>query len=140
VSDPTTIAAIERALGTVMDPELHRDLISLDMVRDISCAEGVAAMRIVLTTPACPLKDQIRADIAAAVVGQVDGVRDVDVTWDSKVTGGRGIPGLQSIAGVKNSIAISAGKGGVGKTTVSVNAAIALALTGAKVGLLDADV
>lgn len=131
---------IERALGTVMDPELHRDLISLGMVKDIAVAGGVASMRIVLTTPACPLKDRIQHDVEAAVVGVVEGVTSVAITWDSNVSSMKGVPGLQEIPGVRNAIAVSAGKGGVGKTTVSVNVALALAASGARVGLLDADV
>ncbi|MFN2568735.1 MAG: Mrp/NBP35 family ATP-binding protein [Candidatus Dormibacteria bacterium] len=134
------LAAIEKALGSVMDPELHRDLVSLDMVRDLAFEGGVASMRIVLTTPACPLKDRIHSDIEAALVGGVDGVNSILVTWDAKVTGGRGLPGLQGIPGVRNAVAVSAGKGGVGKTTVSVNIALALSRSGARVGLLDADV
>jgi ATP-binding protein involved in chromosome partitioning len=123
-----------------MDPELHRDLLSLGMARDIAVEGTTASMRIVLTTPACPLKDRIRGDIEAAVIGPVPGVERVDITWDSQVTTSRGLPGAQSVPGVKNTIAISAGKGGVGKTTVAVNTAIALSVAGARVGLLDADV
>jgi len=123
-----------------MDPELHRDLITLGMARDIRVDGTTAAMRIVLTTPACPLKDRIRSDVEAAVIGPVPGIERVEIAWDSQVTTGRGVPGAQSVPGVKNTIAISAGKGGVGKTTVSVNTAIALSLAGARVGLLDADV
>jgi ATP-binding protein involved in chromosome partitioning len=139
MSSETTVE-IERALGTVMDPELHRDLISLGMVKDIAVADGVASMRIVLTTPACPLKDRIQHDVEAAVVGVVEGVTSVAITWDSNVSSMKGVPGLQEIPGVRNAIAVSAGKGGVGKTTVSVNVALALAASGARVGLLDADV
>jgi ATP-binding protein involved in chromosome partitioning len=135
-----TVAAIEKALGTVMDPELHRDLVSLGMVKDIAVSGGVASLRIVLTTPACPLKDRIQADVEAAVTGVVEGVESIAITWDSNVSSMKGVPGLQEIPGVRNAIAISAGKGGVGKTTVSVNVALALAASGARVGLLDADV
>ena len=123
-----------------MDPELHKDLMSLGMAKDIAVSGTTASLRIVLTTPACPLKDKIRGDIEAAIVGPVAGIERVEITWDAQVTTGRGLPGAQQVPGVKNTIAISAGKGGVGKTTVSVNTAIALSLTGAKVGLLDADV
>jgi ATP-binding protein involved in chromosome partitioning len=140
MADPQTIAAIEQALATVMEPELHRDIMSLQMVKDLTLDGSVARMRIVLTTPACPLKDRIESDIRTAVVGPVPGVSGVDIAWDSNVSSTRGLPGRQEIPGVKNAIAISAGKGGVGKTTLAVNTAIALSLAGARVGLLDADI
>jgi ATP-binding protein involved in chromosome partitioning len=97
-------------------------------------------MRVVLTTPACPLKDKIQQDIDSAVIGTVPGIQTVRITWDAEVSSTRGLPGRQEIPGVRNAVAISAGKGGVGKTTVAVNVAIALRLAGARVGLLDADV
>ena len=141
MAEPATIAAIELALTTVMEPELHRDIVSLQMVRDLRLEDGVVSLRIVLTTPACPLKERIESDVRAALVGRVPGVTGVTVAWDSNVTSGsRGLPGRQEIPGVKNTVAVSAGKGGVGKTTVSVNVAIALAQAGARVGLLDADI
>jgi ATP-binding protein involved in chromosome partitioning len=140
MSDAETLAAVERALATVMEPELHRDLMTLKMVKDLRIDDGTVHMRIVLTTPACPLKDRIVKDVEAALIGPVQGVRAVDVQWDSNVTSTRGIPGRQEIPGVRNVVAVSAGKGGVGKTTVSVNVALALLAVGARVGLLDADV
>jgi len=140
MTDPTTLAAVERALSTVMEPELHRDLMTLRMVKDLRVEAGVASMRIVLTTPACPLKDRIHRDVEAAVVGAVPDVERVEISWDANVTSTRGVPGRQEIPGVRNVVAISAGKGGVGKTTVAVNVALALLQAGARVGLLDADV
>src|SRR4029077_928521 len=112
----------------------------MEMVKDIRVEGGVASMRIVLTTPACPLKDRIQGDVEKAVVGTVPGVDRIAITWDANVTSTRGVPGRQEIPGVRNMVAISAGKGGVGKTTVSVNVALALLQAGARVGLLDADV
>jgi ATP-binding protein involved in chromosome partitioning len=134
------IRAVERALGTVIEPELHRDLMTLDMVKDLRIDGDTAHMRLVLTTPACPMKDRIKRDIEGALVGRVEGIANVAIAWDSDVTRTRGIPGRQSIPSVRNVVAVSAGKGGVGKTTVSVNVALALLQSGARVGILDADV
>lgn len=140
MAQTATVDALERALATVIDPELHRPMLQLGMLRDIAVEGDVASVRVVLTTPACPLKDRIQADIDAAVVGTVPGIQSVRVSWDSDVSSTRGLPGRQEIPGVRNAVAISAGKGGVGKTTLSVNVALALLQSGARVGLLDADV
>jgi ATP-binding protein involved in chromosome partitioning len=131
---------LERALRTVIDPELRRPMMDLGMLRDIALERDMLTLRVVLTTPACPLKDRIQQDIEAAVIGHVPDVKEVRIAWDSDVSSTRGLPGRQEIAGVRNAVAISAGKGGVGKTTVAVNVAIALQQAGARVGLLDADV
>lgn len=140
MSDASPAAVLEQALAGVVDPELRRPMLELGMLKDIRVEGATALIRVVLTTPACPLKDRIRSDIEAAVIGRVPGIQTVDITWDANVTSTRGLPGRQEIAGVRNVLAVSAGKGGVGKTTVSVNTALALSLTGARVGLLDADV
>ena len=110
MADPATIDAIEQALATVMEPELHRDIVSLQMVKNLRFEGGTVSLGIVLTTPACPLKDRIEDGIREALVGRVPGVESVAVTWDSSVTSGaRGLPGRQEIPGVKNAFAVSAG-------------------------------
>ncbi len=129
--------AVMRALGTVIEPELRKDLVTLNMVRDLSLTpDGIAHFTIMLTTPACPLKDVIHGAAKFAVM-KVPGIKDIDVKWDAEV---RGKPHGNLNVDIRNIIAVGSGKGGVGKTTVSVNLAIALAMEGARVGLIDADI
>lgn len=136
VSPPTKERIIE-ALRQVNDPELHKDLVSLNMIKNVAVCDGQVRVHVELTTPACPLKDRVREEVAAAVRG-VPGVSKVDVEFSAQV---RKSPFQQTLLpGVKNVIAVGAGKGGVGKSTLSVLAAVALARAGARVGLLDADV
>ncbi|MCJ7490589.1 MAG: Mrp/NBP35 family ATP-binding protein [Dehalococcoidia bacterium] len=134
-----TEQAILEALRQVKDPELKRDLVSLNMVRDVSIKDGEVSLRIVLTTPACPLRGAIEADVQQALKA-VPGVKSVKVEMDAEVRAFAGPRGPQAIPGVRNIIAVASNKGGVGKTTVAVNLAVALAKAGARVGLLDADV
>ena len=128
------------ALKVVRDPDLQRDIVSLGFIKDLTIDGGRVAFTIELTTPACPVKDQLR-DQARAAVMQVPGVSSVDVQMSARVREAVGSDGArQSVPGVKNVIAVGAGKGGVGKTTVAVNLAIALAKCGGRVGIIDADI
>ncbi|MGE3178061.1 MAG: Mrp/NBP35 family ATP-binding protein [Vicinamibacterales bacterium] len=136
-----TEAAVLGALAAVRDPDLNRDIVSLGFIKDLKIDGGRVAFTIELTTPACPVKDQMR-DQARAVVLQVPGVSSVDVTMSAQVrTASFGADGpRQAVPGVKNIVAVGAGKGGVGKTTVAVNLALALAKCGSKVGIIDGDI
>jgi len=129
-----------RALGGVKDPDLHRDLVSLGMIEDLTVQDGRVSFTLVLTTAACPLKGQIEEDCRAAV-SALPGVHTVEMRTTSRVRKPTA-PGAdrKSIEGVAQVLAIGSGKGGVGKSTVSANLACALAAAGARVGLLDGDI
>ncbi|MDZ4158433.1 MAG: Mrp/NBP35 family ATP-binding protein [Anaerolineaceae bacterium] len=133
-----TREAVLWALSQVYDPELHRDLVSLNMIKDIEIENGEVRFTVLLTTPACPLRKQIEAE-ARQAVSALPGVEAVRVTMDSRVPS-NGKLESQFMLPVKHTIAVASGKGGVGKSTVAVNIAVALAASGADVGLLDADI
>ena len=128
---------IINALKTVEDPELFKDIVTLNMVKEVHICAGAVKVDVELTTPACPLKENIRNSVTTAVM-QVPGVASVEVNLSAKVRSM--IEQKPILPGVLNIIAVGAGKGGVGKSTVAVNLAVGLALQGARVGLLDGDV
>ena len=136
-SGTPTSEQVLRALATVQEPELHRDLVALDMIKNLQVKGGDVSFTIMLTTPACPLRAVMVRD-ARAALATVPGVTDVRIQWDSRVTANGRLGQLPMPA--RNVVAIASGKGGVGKSTVAVNVAVALARAGAAVGLLDADI
>ncbi len=136
--ESVTAEQVMQALSTVNEPELHKDLVTLNMIKDLKVGNGVASFAIVLTTPACPLRGVMERE-AKAAVGALPGITGVNIKWESNVSANNRLSGQMPMP-ARNVVAIASGKGGVGKTTVAVNVAVVLAQSGAAVGLLDADI
>lgn len=131
--------AILDVLRPVQDPELQKSLVELNMIRNVEIQDGKVSLTLVLTTPACPLREMIVDDCKAAI-HTLPGVKAIEIDVTAETPQQKQLPDRTGISGVKNIVAISSGKGGVGKSTVAVNIAVALAQSGAAVGLIDADI
>ena len=126
-------------LSTVIDPDLNKDIVSMGMIKDLELNSGNLKFTLELTTPACPFNEEIESDVRKAI-DDLDGINNLDMKVTAKVMDGGLYDPDEAMKTVKNIIAVASGKGGVGKSTVALNISLALAKTGAKVGLLDADI
>jgi ATP-binding protein involved in chromosome partitioning len=135
----TTQEAILQALATIRDPDLGRDIVSLGLIKDLKVSDENISFSIELTTPTCPVRDQTKEE-ARRAVPSLPGIKNVDVSLTSKVRGPKSEETDKLLRLVKDIVPVASGKGGVGKSTVSTNLAIALSRLGARMGLRDADV
>jgi ATP-binding protein involved in chromosome partitioning len=138
MSNSVSKEAVLKALGHVQDPELHKDLVTLGMIKDLEIEDSNVQFTLELTTPACPMRNQIKTEAMGAVEA-LPGVTNVEINLTANVPNdGHARGNIQRP--IRNAVAIASGKGGVGKSTVAVNISVALARAGANVGLLDADI